>query len=126
MALHYVTLHVDDLERSGRFYDSLLAPLGWRRFTGANENGFIGWGITRKAEFYVAVDDGRGAKPGYGQVSFPANSIPAAKASYEAGMQNGGESLSEPGSRPSYGGGTYSARLTDPDGYAVEIAVAPE
>jgi catechol 2,3-dioxygenase-like lactoylglutathione lyase family enzyme len=29
--IHHVVLGVSDLEGSGEFYDSLLAPLGWRR-----------------------------------------------------------------------------------------------
>jgi catechol 2,3-dioxygenase-like lactoylglutathione lyase family enzyme len=29
--LNYAAVKVTDLERSGAFYDSILAPLGWRR-----------------------------------------------------------------------------------------------
>jgi catechol 2,3-dioxygenase-like lactoylglutathione lyase family enzyme len=117
--LHNVTLKVSDLQRSGSFYDSVLAPLGWRRQM--DSDGFISWGLI-KSEFFISEGDSR---PGFGQVSFPAKSIPAVKASYESGLENGGTSEDEPGSAPAYGPGNYAARLKDPDGYVIELCVAP-
>ena len=62
--LHYVSLKVSDLERSGSFYDSVLAPLGWRR---QEENpGLISWGMNKPA-FFVVRDDVQ--RPGFGSVS---------------------------------------------------------
>ena len=119
--LYYVSLKVSDLERSGSFYDAVVAPLGWRR---QEENtGAIGWGMNRPSLF-VTRDDSQ--RPGFGRVSFPAKSIPAVKAAYELGLANGGESVAAPGSPPAQGAGTYAARLRDPDGYEVEIVSAPE
>ncbi|HET8976119.1 MAG TPA: VOC family protein [Solirubrobacterales bacterium] len=117
--LHYSAVRVADLERSGRFYDSILAPLGWRRQEDGDQT--ISWGMN-KSEFFITLADSQ--RPGYGLVSFPANSIPAVKASYESGMANGGNSAAEPGSPPAFGNGTYAARLFDPDGYEVELLVA--
>ena len=34
--IHYASLKVADIEKSGAFYNSILAPLGWRR---QEENG---------------------------------------------------------------------------------------
>ena len=90
--IHYVTLNVSDLERSGSFYDAILAPLGWRRQ--AESAGSISWGMNKPALF---VSRRRRAAPGFGRVSFPAKSIPAVKASYESGMASGGEPVAEPG-----------------------------
>ncbi|MGH2923059.1 MAG: VOC family protein [Solirubrobacterales bacterium] len=119
MALHYVSLNVSDLARSADFYDSMLGPLGWRR----QEEGAsaIGWGLIR-AVFYVARTGSE--RPGFGEVSFPAKSIPAVKAAFESGVANGGEPVAEPGSAPALGNGNYAARLRDPDGYEVELVVA--
>jgi len=118
--IHYVTVNVSDLDRSARFYDSILAPLGWRRHE--DKDDVVGWGLV-KAEFYVKRQDPQG--PGYGHVSFPAKSIPAVKASYESGLRNGGRKAEEPGAAPAFGAGNYSARMIDPDGYLVELVVAP-
>jgi catechol 2,3-dioxygenase-like lactoylglutathione lyase family enzyme len=117
--LHYVTVRVADVQRSARFYDSILAPLGWRRQEDGEET--VSWGMI-KSEFFITLAEAQ--RPGYGLVSFPAKSIPAVKASYESGMANGGESAAEPGATPAYGNGTYAARLFDPDGYEVELLVA--
>jgi catechol 2,3-dioxygenase-like lactoylglutathione lyase family enzyme len=120
MPIHYVTLRVSDLERSASFYDSVLAPLGWRRQE--DGAGAIGWGLIKSAEFFIIADESQ--RPGFGIVSFPAKSIPAVKASAESGEANGGELVAAPGSAPAHGPGNYSARLRDPDGYEVEIVVS--
>lgn len=117
--VQYATLKVADIERSGRFYDAVLAPLGWRRQE--ESESAVGWGLTRSV-FFIERDDSQ--RPGFGHVSFPARSIPAVKAAYESGLENGGESAADPGSAPLLGPGNYSARLSDPDGYLVQIAVA--
>jgi catechol 2,3-dioxygenase-like lactoylglutathione lyase family enzyme len=117
--LNYASLNVGDLERSGAFYDSILGPLGWRRHEDSAEA--ISWGMVR-SEFFIM--QGNSQRPGFGQISFPAKSIPAVKASFESGVENGGEPEAEPGSPASFGTGTYAARLYDPDGYLVEICVS--
>jgi catechol 2,3-dioxygenase-like lactoylglutathione lyase family enzyme len=119
--LHYAAVKVSDLERSGAFYDSILAPLGWRRQEAPANS--VSWGLI-KAEFYIELADTQ--RPGYGQISFPAKSIPAVKASFESGSANGGDPVAEPGSAPSFGAGNYACRLNDPDGYLVEVCVAHE
>jgi catechol 2,3-dioxygenase-like lactoylglutathione lyase family enzyme len=118
--LHYVTVKVSDLERSASFYDAILAPLGWRRQK--DVDGSISWGLI-KSEFFIQRDETQ--RPGFGLVSFPAKSIPAVRASYESGLESGGETVDEPGAAPAYGNGNYAARLKDPDGYVVELVVAP-
>jgi catechol 2,3-dioxygenase-like lactoylglutathione lyase family enzyme len=119
--LHHVNLRVADIARSGSFYDSVLAPLGWRRQEDG-ENG-IAWGLQR-AVFYITKDASQ--RPGFGHVSFAARSIPAVRAAHESGVANGGESEAEPGSSPLLGSATYAARLYDPDGYLIEFVAAPE
>jgi catechol 2,3-dioxygenase-like lactoylglutathione lyase family enzyme len=117
--LHYAAVKVSDLERSGAFYDSILAPLGWRRQEAPANS--VSWGFV-KAEFYIEQEDS--PKPGYGLISFPAKSIPAVKASFESGSANGGKPVAEPGAAPAFGAGNYACRLSDPDGYLVEVCVA--
>jgi hypothetical protein len=52
--------------------------------------------------------------------------IVAVKAAYENGIRAGGTSIAEPGERRSYGSGSYSAFLKDPDGYEIEITVGSD
>jgi catechol 2,3-dioxygenase-like lactoylglutathione lyase family enzyme len=117
--LHYAGLNVADLERSGAFYDSILGPLGWRRQE--DTAAAVSWGMIR-SEFFIRQENSQ--QPGFGLVSFPAKSIPAVKASFESGVENGGRPEAEPGSAASFGSGSYAARLYDPDGYLVEICVS--
>ena len=119
--LHHVLLEVADLDRSPAFYDSMLAPLGWRRHF--EEDQTIGWGIA-KPVFFVAAH--HHPKPGFGLLSFSALGIVAVKAAYERGLLGGGVSVSEPGDRRSHGSGSYSAFLRDPDGYEIEITIGSD
>ena len=116
--IHHVSVEVSDLERSARFYDSVLAPLGWRRHVETDER--IGWGIFRPVFFISARRD---AAAGGGHVAFGANGISAVKAAWEAGLGAGGISQGDPGQRPEYGPTYYAAYLRDPDGHRIEITV---
>jgi catechol 2,3-dioxygenase-like lactoylglutathione lyase family enzyme len=117
--IHHVGVEVGDLDRSGRFYDAVLGPLGWRRQI--EESNRIGWGIVRPVFF--ASSNGP-VSAGGGHICFAANSIPAVKAAWEGGLQAGGQDDGAPGPRPGYGGGHYAGYLRDPDGHRVEIAVS--
>jgi len=119
--LHHVLLEVGDLASSASFYDSMLAPLGWRRHY--EENQTIGWGIAKPVFFISAHHD---PQPGFGLLSFSALGIVAVKAAWENGVKNGGTSVSDPGERRSPGSGSYSAFLTDPDGYEIEITIGSD
>lgn len=116
--IHHVSLEVADLERSGRFYDGVLGPLGWRRHVETGD--LLGWGIVRPVFFASA----RGVPaPGGGHVCFSGSGISAVKAAWEGGIAAGGSDDGAPGTRPQYGPSYYSAYLFDPDGNRVEVAV---
>jgi catechol 2,3-dioxygenase-like lactoylglutathione lyase family enzyme len=119
--LHHVLLEVGDLERSASFYDSMLAPLGWRRHFEEDET--IGWGIAKPVFFISSHHEPR---PGYGLLCVSGLGIVAVKAAYENAIKAGGESVAEPGERRSYGSGSYSAFLKDPDGYEIELTVGSD
>lgn len=119
--LHHVLLEVSDLDRSAAFYDGLLAPLGWRRHF--DEDKTIGWGIA-KPVFFVAAHHPPASS--FGLLSFSGLGIVAVKAAWEAGVKAGGSSVAEPGERRSYGSGSYSAFLRDPDGYEIEITIGSD
>jgi catechol 2,3-dioxygenase-like lactoylglutathione lyase family enzyme len=119
--LHHVLLEVSDLERSAAFYDSLLAPLGWRRHFEEDET--IGWGIAKPVFF---ISSHRAPKPGFGLLCFSGLGIVAVKAAWEGGVGAGGKSTGEPGDARSHGSGSYSAFLQDPDGYEIEVTVGSD
>ena len=116
--IHHVSVEVNDLDRSGRFYDAVLRPLGWRRHPDPDEG--LGGGM-------VPPIFSAGARPGAraagGHICFGANGISAVKAAWEGGTTNGGISQGDPGQRPEYGPTYYAAYLRDPDGHRIEITV---
>src|ERR1700744_4997495 len=114
--LHHVLLEVADLERSASFYDTMLAPLGWRRHFDEDET--IGWGIAKPVLF---ISPHHAPQPGYGLLSVSGPGIVAVKAAYENGIRAGGTSVAEPGERRSYGSGSLSAFLKGPGGYEIEV-----
>ena len=119
--IHHVGVEVSDLERSGRFYDALLGPLGWRRQVSEPER--IGWGIVRPVFFASSKGP---AVSGGGHVCFVASGIPAVRAAWEGAIAAGGSDDGAPGPRPEYGGGHYAAYVRDPDGHRVEVAVSSD
>jgi len=119
--LHHVLLEVADLDRSAAFYDSMLAPLGWRRHF--DEDQTIGWGIAKPVFFIAAHHE---PQPGFGLLSFSGLGIVAVKAAWERGIAAGGVNVSEPGERRSHGSGSYSAFIKDPDGYEIEITIGTD
>jgi catechol 2,3-dioxygenase-like lactoylglutathione lyase family enzyme len=93
--IDHASVGVTDVERAGRFYDSVVGSLGWRRQVENHEG--IAWGIVRPVFFVRLV---------------PGDPVGA-----------GGTDDGAPGPRPEYGASYYSAYLRDPDGNRVEIAV---
>jgi catechol 2,3-dioxygenase-like lactoylglutathione lyase family enzyme len=120
--IHHVTVEVSDLKRSARFYDALLGPLGWRRITQSAET--IGYGLLDNP--VLVVNQRATASPGSVHICLAAAGIPAVKAAWEAGVAAGGRDEGEPGTRPHYRRGHYSAYLSDPDGHRLEVAVRAE
>lgn len=123
----HVTVGTRDLERSGRFYDAVLAPLGLKRRSVTPDGGppALCWvlGQAPLPRFYVYIPrDGEPATAGNGSmVAFRAPSSAAVRIAYAAGLAHGGTDEGEPGERPHYGIGYFGAYLRDPDGNKVHI-----
>ena len=118
--LHYAAVKVSDLERSGAFYDSILAPLGWRRQEAPADS--VSWGLI-KAEFFIS--SGRLPRPGYGPDLVPGEEHPRCQGVVRVRLGRMVESRSpSPAAAPSFGPGNYACRLNDPDGYLVEVCVS--
>lgn len=117
--LHHVLLEVSHLARSASFYDAVLTPIGWRRHEVSSEE--IGWGMAKPV---FLISDAHPPRPGFGVITFAAPGIAAVKASWEAGIETGGENVAEPGEAETVASGSYSAFLRDPDGYGIEITVS--
>ena len=123
----HVTVGTRDLERAGRYYDAVLAPLGLKRRIVLPDGGpaALCWIAASAAlpRFYVySPFNGEPATVGNGSmVAFLAASANAVNKAHADGLAHGGSDDGAPGPRPRYGDGYYGAYLRDPDGNKVHI-----
>jgi catechol 2,3-dioxygenase-like lactoylglutathione lyase family enzyme len=115
--IDHVGFEVTDLERSGRFYDAVLYPLGVRRIVQSEHA--VAYGVNRP-QLWIVVR-GRAPGPGYGHIALSASGKAAVDAAYAAGLAHGGADDGPPGLRPQYAERHYAAYLKDPDGLRVEV-----
>jgi catechol 2,3-dioxygenase-like lactoylglutathione lyase family enzyme len=118
--LHHLSFAVSDLDRSGRFYDAALAPLGYVRVW--SDRRAIGYGLPGGGDkFALKASEGGVASPSPGfHLGLAAPNRQAVDDWYAAAIASGGKDNGAPGLRPQYGTGYYAAFVYDPDGYAIE------
>lgn len=115
----HVSIGAKDLERSRKFYDSVLGALGYDRLS--NSDNMIGYGAERvsfwiiQSERPVSPDKESGL-----HFCFVAPTEAAVDAFYAAGLAHGAEDNGPPGIRPDYSQFYYAAFMVDPDGYRLE------
>lgn len=117
--IDHVSIAVRDLAASTRFYEAVLAPLGYlklevREATVAFGKGYSEfWLNHRPAMQPVAADTGV-------HVCLRAKSTDAVDAFHAAALASGGFSDGAPGLRLHHGEGYYAAFIRDPDGNKIE------
>jgi len=114
--LDHVTIGVEDIERSQRFYDLALRPLGVARLYG-DSNRFAGYGVDPKAFFWIGI---RNIAQTGSHIAFAADDRATVDRFYEAAIAAGGRDNGPPGIRPHYDPSYYGAFVFDPDGHNIE------
>ena len=113
----YITLGTNDLARATRFYDAVLATLGFVRARSLEtEVGYAAPGDGRCRLWITRPFDGQRATVGNG--SMPALAAPsraAVDAFHLAALDHGGADEGAPGLRP-FGPSFYACYVRDPDG----------
>ena len=85
----HVTVGTNDLERSRRFYDAVLAPLGLKRVKDLGDRGSC-WGATAEEFMVLTPADGKPASAANGgTVSFEAPSRAAVAAFHKKALELG-------------------------------------
>ncbi|WP_458756445.1 VOC family protein [Afipia sp. TerB] len=117
--LDHVSLGVSDLERSTRFYEAALAPLGLIKLVVRPAT--IGFGKTYP-EFWINSRPGMTAVPADSgtHICLRARAIADVDAFHAAALAAGGESESAPARRPHDRVAYYAAFIRDPDGNRIE------
>ena len=125
MTIDHVSVGVTNIERSKRFYDAVLAPLGMTPVYPVNINGrlvAVGYGETQKPTFWIQFPiNGQAASMGNGvHVAFNAKDRAAVDDFFLAAIDQGGVEDGRPGLRSEYHPDYYGAFVRDPDGNKIE------
>ncbi len=120
--IDHTGLNVSDPVKSRIFYDSALAPLGYKmmmeiptEYTGGKI--VLGYGVHPKADFWTS--EGTPNTPRV-HIAFRAESRKHVDAFYKAALAAGGKDNGAPGPRPHYHKDYYGAFVLDPDGHNIE------
>ena len=114
--LDHVSLGVSDIERSRKFYDQALRPLGIERLYAEGETA-SGYGANLKAFFWIGLREGMQTGS---HVAFTAEDRETVDRFHQAALAAGGRDNGPPGLRPHYHENYYGAFVLDPDGHNIE------
>ncbi|HVQ08712.1 MAG TPA: VOC family protein [Allosphingosinicella sp.] len=121
--LDHVGVAVADAERSRRFYEQALAPLGIVLIMSVTpeqtESGGRAHGFGSDGKPYFWVGDNEAVGEGT-HVAFAASTRAEVRAFHQAALAAGGRDNGAPGLRPHYHPDYYGAFVLDPDGINVE------
>jgi catechol 2,3-dioxygenase-like lactoylglutathione lyase family enzyme len=112
--IDHFNLPVSDLERSRRFYEHVLAPLGLRFIL--QDGSAAGFGTDTWAFGIVVLHE---AFPKL-HLAFTAHSRAVVDRFFEAALSLGAQSNGAPGLRTQYDPSYYAAFVLDPDGHNIE------
>ena len=115
--IDHTGLTVTDLDKSRRFYEAALAPLGYRALQEIPGGIGVGFGEPQKPDFWIMR--GEPNKPPL-HVAFRANSRQVVDAFYKAALAAGGTDNGAPGVRAIYHPTYYGAFVRDFDGHNIE------
>lgn len=123
--LDHIFLSVSDIERSIRFYEATLAPLGiTARLDYDGKDGppghpdLKGFGAKGRMFFWLRRGEVEGRAV---HVGFVADSKAQVEAAYAAALGQGAVDQGAPGARLHYDPNYYAANVLDPDGYSLEF-----
>lgn len=127
--LHHVSFGVTDMARSSRFYDAVLAEIGyvrvWEDLAEGREHLAIGYGAKEGDDkFAIKLRRGVTVAPGPGfHLAFAAPDLASVHRFHAAALANGGRDNGAPGPRPDYGPTYHACFVLDPDGYPLEAVI---
>ena len=123
--IDHISIGVSDLERSARFYEQALAPLGLVRLV--TRSAAVGFGKSY-SEFWINLRPAvSSVAPENGcHICLRAKSTSEVDAFHAAALGAGGSSDGAPGLRPHDRVKYYAAFIRDPDGNRVEAVTFPQ
>ena len=123
--IDHISVGVSDLERSARFYELTLAPLGMSRLV--TRPATVGFGKTYP-EFWINLRAGMSPVPpeSGSHICLRTKSAGEVDAFHAAALTAGGRDDGAPGLRPHDRVRYYAAFIGDPDGNRIEAVTFPK
>lgn len=123
--IDHISVGVSDLERSARFYEVALAPLGLSRLV--RRPATVGFGKSYP-ELWINLRAGMSPIPpeSGSHICLRAKSVGEVDAFHAAALNAGGSDDGAPGLRPHDRVRYYAAFIRDPDGNRIEAVTFPK
>ncbi len=128
--LDHINIRVADYERSKKFYEAALAPLGYRLAmevasgAGFSKEFIPDFWVKQGAPISFGVEAESTEMSGCGgtavHVAFASDDRNTVDAFYQAALAAGARDNGAPGLRPNHHPNYYGAFVLDPDGYNIE------
>jgi catechol 2,3-dioxygenase-like lactoylglutathione lyase family enzyme len=127
--LDHVSIRVADYDRSKKFYEVALAPLGYKLAMEVDSGAGFGKGFIPNFWIKQGVPGASGTPEptdlaGCGgpavHLAFASDDRSTVDAFYRAALDAGARDTGAPGLRPNYHPNYYGAFVLDPDGYNIE------
>jgi catechol 2,3-dioxygenase-like lactoylglutathione lyase family enzyme len=115
--IDHVSLAVSDLDRAARFYEKVLATLGYGKLVTCEKT--VGFG-KKYPEFWLNLREAAGPYSTGFHVALRARDVEMVKAFHAAALAGGGTCDGPPGPRKATNPGYYAAFIRDPFGNRVE------
>jgi catechol 2,3-dioxygenase-like lactoylglutathione lyase family enzyme len=113
--LDHVGIRTKKFAALAKFYQKVLAPLGYEKLLEFDEA--AGFGQDQKPALWIGASDEASSSM---HIAFVSPTRAAVQAFYDAGLAAGGHDNGKPGLRPNYHPDYYAAFVFDPDGNNVE------
>jgi catechol 2,3-dioxygenase-like lactoylglutathione lyase family enzyme len=117
--LGHLSIGVRDLDRAARFYNAVMASVGWVRLW--TERDGLGYGPAGGNDRLAIFQRADAHPPGSGfHLCFNCRSAAGVDAFHAAALANGGTNDGPPGLRPQFGPDYYACFVFDPEGWKLE------
>lgn len=127
--VHHIALTASNIQISSKFYDAILAPLGYLKHS--SDDTICTWlGQMPEILLYASKPTGRKSThetyaPGIHHIAFQVEDQKTVIAVFEAVKKFGSKILDEPREYPNYSEGYFAVFFLDPDGIKLEVAHIP-
>jgi catechol 2,3-dioxygenase-like lactoylglutathione lyase family enzyme len=110
----HTSINVSNYEKSKKFYQSALKPLGYKLNMEFGKSG--GFFDGKNTDFWIMEKEVKNDM----HVAFGTHTRKMVDEFYDAAIAAGAKDNGKPGLRPDYGDNYYAAYIFDPDGHNIE------